>query len=157
MALRKIREEGDPILRKISKPVKEMTPRLHQIILDMLETMYDGEGVGLAAPQVGILKRVVVMDVEEEEPHPYVMINPDILEVSGEQTGYEGCLSIPGKHAEVTRPNYVKVRAQDINMEWYELEATELLARCICHECDHLDGILYIDKKNGPLLDNGEE
>lgn len=157
MALRKIREVGDPILRKISKPVKEMTPRLQQIIQDMLETMYDGEGVGLAAPQVGILKRVVVIDVEEEEHHPYVLINPDILEVSGEQTGYEGCLSIPGKHAEVTRPNYVKVRAQDINMEWFELEATELLARCICHECDHLDGILYIDKKTGPLLDNGEE
>lgn len=157
MALRNVREMGDEVLRKISKPVKEMTPRLANIIDDMFETMYETNGVGLAAPQVGILKRVVVIDVGEEEAEPYVFINPEILETSGEQTGPEGCLSVPGKHATVTRPNYVKVRAQDENMEWFELEATELLARAICHECDHLDGILYVDKAEGPIRDNEDE
>lgn len=157
MALRNVREMGDDVLRKISKPVKEMTPRLQSIIDDMFETMYETNGVGLAAPQVGILKRVVVIDVGEEEAEPYVFINPEILETEGSQTGAEGCLSVPGKHATVTRPNYVKVRAQDENMEWFELEATELLARAICHECDHLDGILYVDKAEGPIMDNEEE
>lgn len=155
MAIRNIRELGDEVLRKRCKPVKEMTPRLRSIIEDMFETMYDAYGVGLAGPQVGILKRVVVIDVDGE--HPFVLINPEILETDGSQTGSEGCLSVPGKHAVVTRPNYVKVKAQDIDMNWFELEGTELLARAIQHECDHLDGILYVDKKDGPLLDNEEE
>ena len=132
-----------------------MTPRLKGIIEDMFETMYEAGGVGLAGPQVGILKRVVVIDVDGE--HPYVLINPEILESDGSQTGEEGCLSLPGKHATVTRPNHVKVRAQDADMNWYELEGTELLARAICHECDHLDGVLYTDKRVGPIKDNEEE
>ncbi len=155
MAIRTIREFGDEALRKHCKPVKEMTPRLKGIIEDMFETMYQAYGVGLAGSQVGILKRVVVIDVDGK--HPYVLINPEILETEGSQTGEEGCLSLPGKHATVTRPNYVKVRAQDADMNWYELEATELLARTICHECDHLEGILYTDKREGPIKDNEEE
>lgn len=154
MAIRNIREAGDDVLRKKSKAVTEMTPRLKQIIEDMFETMYDAYGVGLAAPQVGILKKVVVIDVDDQ---PYVLINPEILENSGEQTGSEGCLSLPGKHAVVTRPDYVKVKAQDADMNWYELEGTEMLARAICHECDHLEGVLYTDIMEGPLLDNEEE
>jgi len=154
MAIRNIREAGDDVLRKKSKAVTEMTPRLKQIIEDMFETMYDAYGVGLAAPQVGILKKVVVIDVDDQ---PYVLINPEILETSGEQTGSEGCLSLPGKHAVVTRPDYVKVKAQDADMNWYELEGTEMLARAICHECDHLEGVLYTDIMEGPLLDNEEE
>lgn len=154
MAIRNIREAGDDVLRKKSKTVTEMTPRLKQIIEDMFETMYDAYGVGLAAPQVGILKKVVVIDVEDQ---PYVLINPEILETSGEQTGSEGCLSLPGKHAVVTRPDYVKVKAQDADMNWYELEGTEMLARAICHECDHLEGVLYTDIMEGPLLDNEDE
>jgi len=154
MAIRNIREAGDDVLRKKSKTVTEMTPRLKQIIEDMFETMYDAYGVGLAAPQVGILKKVVVIDVDDQ---PYVLINPEILETSGEQTGSEGCLSLPGKHAVVTRPDYVKVKAQDVDMNWYELEGTEMLARAICHECDHLEGVLYTDIMEGPLLDNEDE
>ena len=154
MAIRNIREAGDDVLRKKSKAVTEMTPRLKQIIEDMFETMYDAYGVGLAAPQVGILKKVVVIDVDDQ---PYVLINPEILETSGEQTGSEGCLSLPGKHAVVTRPDYVKVKAQDADMNWYELEGTEMLARAICHECDHLEGVLYTDIMEGPLLDNEDE
>ncbi len=157
MALRTIREMGDEILRKKSKEVKEMTPRISAIIDDMLETMYDASGVGLAAPQVGILKRIVVIDVTEDQSCPYVLINPEVLETSGEQTGMEGCLSVPGKHAQVTRPEYVKVRAQNREMETVEMEGHELLARCMLHEIDHLDGILYVDKKEGPLLDNEAE
>ena len=122
MATRKIRIDGDSILRKICKPVKEMTPRLSQLIDDMFDTMYEANGVGLAAPQVGILKRIVVIDVGEG---PVVMVNPVILETSGEQTGDEGCLSIPGKAGQVTRPNYVKVHAFDENMEEYEIGGTE--------------------------------
>lgn len=156
MGIRNVREMGDEILRKKSKPVKEMTPRLKGILEDMLETMYDSYGVGLAAPQVGILKRMVVIDVSDTRDQPLVLINPEILETSGEQTGMEGCLSVPGKHAQVTRPNYVKVRALNMDMEPFELEGEELLARCILHETDHLDGILYVDKKEGPLLDNEE-
>ena len=147
---------GDEILRKEAKSVKAMTPRTEKLIEDMLDTMYDAYGVGLAAPQVGILKRIVVIDVSENQDAPYVLINPEIIETSGSQTGSEGCLSVPGKHATVTRPDYAKVRAQDENMEWFELEGEGLLARAICHECDHLDGILYVDKKEGPLLDNEE-
>ncbi|MCD8330123.1 MAG: peptide deformylase [Lachnospiraceae bacterium] len=154
MAIRNIREIGDEVLRKKSKEVKEMTPRLRSVVDDMLETLYQVGGVGLAGPQVGILKRIMVMDVSEEQNEPVVLINPEILETAGSQTGMEGCLSVPGKHAQVTRPSYVKVRAQNVEMEPIELEATDLLARCVLHECDHLDGILYVDKKDGPLLDN---
>ena len=150
MAIRKIREIGDSVLNKVSKEVKEMTPRTRILIEDMLDTMYEANGVGLAAPQVGILKRLVVIDVTGEDPH--VLINPRIVETSGEQTGYEGCLSVPGKTGTVTRPNYAKVVALNENMEPIELEGTELLARAICHECEHLDGHLYTEKVEGPLL-----
>ena len=150
MAIRNIREIGDAVLNKKCKEVKEMTPRLKELIGDMLDTMYEANGVGLAAPQVGILKRIVVIDVTGE--NPYVMINPRILEMSGEQTGHEGCLSVPGKTGIVTRPNYVKAVAYNENMEQYEVEGTELLARAICHEIDHLEGNLYVDKVEGPLM-----
>ena len=143
MALRKIRLQGDEVLAKVSRPVEKMTPRIHDLIGDMLETMYDAMGVGLAAPQVGILKRIVVIDVGEG---PIVLINPEILETSGEQTGQEGCLSVPNKVGIVTRPNYAKVKAYDENMQEYIIEGTELLARCLCHEIDHLDGVMYVDK-----------
>ncbi len=147
MAIRTVRELGDPILRKTSKPVKEMTDKIEILIEDMFDTMYEYDGVGLAAPQVGILKRIFVMDIEE----PVVMINPEIIEVSGEQTGDEGCLSVPGKAGQVTRPNYVKVRAYDMDMQPFEMEGTELLARCILHENDHLNGVVYVDKVEGEL------
>ena len=136
MALRTIRIQGDPVLTKKCREITEMTPKLMTLIEDMLDTMYEANGVGLAAPQVGILKRIVVIDVGEG---PVVMINPEIIESSGEQTGDEGCLSLPGKAGVVTRPNYVRARALDENMEEYEIEGTELLARAICHELDHLD------------------
>lgn len=155
MALRNIREIGDSVLNKTCKEVKEMTPRIKQLIADMLETMYEENGVGLAAPQVGILKRIVVIDVTGEDP--YVLINPRIVETSGEQTGQEGCLSVPGKYGIVTRPNYVKAVALDENMQPYELEGTELLARAICHELDHLDGKLYVDKVEGDLMEMAYE
>ena len=153
MATRKIRIDGDSILRKICKPVTEMTPRLSQLIDDMFDTMYEANGVGLAAPQVGVLKRIVVIDIGDG---PIIMINPEIIEKDGEQTGYEGCLSLPGKSGVVTRSNHVVVRAYDENMELYELEGTELLARAIQHECDHLDGIMYVDKVEGRIYDNEE-
>lgn len=151
MAIRNIREIGDEVLTKKCKEVKEMTPRLKELIGDMLDTMYEANGVGLAAPQVGILKRIVVIDTTGEDPH--ILINPRIVESSGEQTGQEGCLSVPGKSGQVTRPNYVKVVALDVNMKEFELEGTELLARAICHELDHLDGHLYVEKVEGPLQD----
>ena len=151
MALRKIREIGDDILNKKCKEVTEMTPRTRQLIEDMLDTMYEANGVGLAAPQVGILKRIVVIDTTGEDP--YVLINPRIVESSGEQTGQEGCLSVPGKCGVVTRPNYVKAVALNEDMEPIEVEGTELLARAICHELDHLDGHLYVEKAEGPLQD----
>lgn len=150
MALRNIREIGDEILTKQCKEVKEMTPRTKMLIEDMLDTMYEANGVGLAAPQVGILKRIVVIDVTGEDP--YILINPKILETDGEQTGQEGCLSVPGKAGQVTRPNYVKAEALDINMNPFILEGTELLARAICHELDHLDGHLYVEKVEGDLV-----
>ena len=131
MAIRNIREYGDEVLTKTCKEVKEMTPRTKELIEDMLETMYDANGVGLAAPQVGVLKRIVVIDT----------------------TGEEGCLSVPGKFGIVTRPNYVKAVALDVNMKPIEVEGTELLARAICHELDHLDGHLYVEKAEGPLQD----
>ena len=156
MALRNIREMGDRVLEKNCRPIKEMTPKIVDLVNDMLETMYDACGVGLAAPQVGILKRIVVIDVDPEEANPIIMINPEIIEVSEEtQTGEEGCLSVPGKSGVVTRPMRVKARALDINMEPYEIEGEGLLARAICHETDHLDGILYVSKVEGELHDSG--
>lgn len=157
MALRKIRKIGDSILTKQTKEISEMTPRLETLIDDMLETMYDADGVGLAAPQVGVLKQLVVIDVSEGADQPIVLINPEIIETSGEQTGDEGCLSVPGKAGKVTRPNYVKVKALDRNMQPVELEGTELLARAMCHEIDHLLGILYVEKVEGELHDNRPE
>ena len=151
MAIRNIREMGEEVLNKKCKMVTEMTPRTKELIEDMLDTMYEANGVGLAAPQVGILKRIVVIDTTGE--NPYILINPRIVETSGEQTGQEGCLSVPGKSGVVTRPNYVKVVALDVNMKEFELEGTELLARAICHELDHLDGHLYVEKVEGPLMD----
>ncbi len=151
MAIRNIREYGDEVLTKVCKEVKEMTPRTRELIEDMLETMYEANGVGLAAPQVGILKRIVVIDTTGEDP--YVLINPRIVECSGEQTGSEGCLSLPGKAGTVTRPSYVKAVALDADMKPFELEGTELLARAICHELDHLDGHMYVEKVEGELYD----
>lgn len=148
MAIRQIRELGDDILRKQSKPVTKLTLRTKILIKDMLETMYEENGVGLAAPQVGILKQIVVVDIGEG---PYVLINPEIVETSGEQTGDEGCLSVPGKVGTVTRPNYVKVHCLNEDMEEVEYEGEELLARAFCHEIDHLKGIVYVDKVEGPL------
>lgn len=155
MAIRNIREYGDEVLEKTCKEVKEMTPRLRELIEDMLDTMYEANGVGLAAPQVGVLKRAVVIDVTGEDP--YILINPRIVEQSGEQTSSEGCLSLPGKNGIVTRPNYVKAVALDINMKPIEVEGTELLARAICHEIDHLDGHMYVEKVEGELRDNAAE
>ena len=148
MALRTVRTEGDAVLNKISRPIKEMTPKILALITDMLDTMYDTNGVGLAAPQVGILKRLVVIDVGEG---PIVLINPEILETDGEQTGDEGCLSVPGMAGQVTRPYYVKVKALDVNMEEVEYEGEGLLARAFCHEIDHLDGHLYTELVEGEL------
>ena len=148
MALRTIRTEGDPVLRKVSRPVTEMNQKIRTLIFDMLDTMYETMGVGLAAPQVGILKRLVTIDVGDG---PIVLINPEILETSGEQTGDEGCLSVPGMAGQVTRPNYVKVKALDENMEEVIYEGTELLARAFCHEIDHLDGKMYTDLVEGEL------
>lgn len=150
MALRTIRIQGDPVLTKKCREINEMTPKIKELIDDMLDTMYEANGVGLAGPQVGVLKRIVVIDIGED---PVVMINPVILEKSGEQTGDEGCLSLPGKAGTVTRPNYVKARAFDENMEEYEIEGTELMARAICHELDHLDGHMYTEIVEGPLHD----
>ena len=147
MALRNIREIGDPILNQRAKEVREMTPNLRALIEDMVETMRHANGVGLAAPQVGVLKRLVVIECEEGELH--VLINPEIVERDGEQTGYEGCLSVPGKTGIVTRPNHVKVKALNENMEPVTVEGEELLARALCHELDHLDGHLYTEMAEG--------
>ncbi|MCI8835574.1 MAG: peptide deformylase [Ruminococcus sp.] len=150
MAIREVREIGDEILTKHCKPVKKMTLRTKILIHDMLDTMYERMGVGLAAPQVGILKQIVVVDVGDG---PYVLINPEIVETSGEQTGEEGCLSVPGKYGIVTRPNYVKVRALDEDLEEFEVEGEELLARAFCHEIDHLSGELYVNKTEDGIHD----
>ena len=150
MALRQIRTVGDPCLTKVCKEVEEVNERTLTLIDDMLDTMYEANGVGLAAPQVGILKRIVVIDVGDG---PIIMINPEILETSGSQTGQEGCLSIPGKAGIVTRPNYVKAKAYDLKMNEYTIEGEELLARAICHELGHLDGDLYIDHVEGSLME----
>ena len=152
MAIRKIRTMGDRILNKVCRPVEEMTPKIQELIEDMLETMYDAYGVGLAAPQVGMLKRIVVIDIGDENG-PYVLINPVIIETAGEQRGYEGCLSVPGKTGVVTRPDYAKVKAYDEDMNEFILEGEGLLARAICHECEHLDGHMYVEKVEGELED----
>ena len=151
MALRNIREIGDEILNKNCKEVTQMTDRTRELIADMFDTMYEADGVGLAAPQVGILKRIFVVDTTGEDPH--VFINPVIKETSGEQTGTEGCLSVPGKRGIVTRPNHVVVEAVDENMKKFTLEGDELLARAILHENDHLNGHLYVEKVEGELED----
>ena len=150
MALRTIRLQGDPVLEQRCREVAEITPKISELIEDMKDTMYDANGVGLAGPQVGVLKRIVVIDVGDG---PIVMVNPQILETAGEQTGDEGCLSLPGKAGTVTRPNYVKARAYDENMQQYEIEGEELLARAICHELDHLEGHLYTELVEGKLRD----
>lgn len=149
MAIRNIREIGDSVLEKNCKEVKEITPRIQELINDMFDTLYEANGVGLAAPQVGILKRIVVIDTTGE--NPMLLINPKVLETSGEQTGFEGCLSVPGKTGQVTRPNYVKLLAYDENLDPFEVEGTELLARAMMHELDHLDGHLYVEKVEGDL------
>ena len=156
MAIRNIRTMGDAVLNKKAKAVTEMNDRTQELIDDMLDTMYDAQGVGLAAPQVGILKRIVVIDVSPEADEPIILINPEIIEVSGEQTGDEGCLSVPGKVGVVTRPNYVKVKALDRNMEEQILEGEGLLARAFCHEIDHLDGHLYVEKVEGKLFNTSD-
>lgn len=148
MAIREIREIGDDVLGKVCKEVTSMTARTRILIQDMLDTMYDAMGVGLAAPQVGVLKRIVVIDVGEG---PIILVNPEILETAGQQTGEEGCLSIPGKSGVVTRPDYVKVRALNEEMEEVFYEGEGLLARAFCHEIDHLDGHLYVEKVEGEL------
>lgn len=148
MAIREIREIGDDVLEKVCKEVTGMTLRTKILIEDMLDTMYDAMGVGLAAPQVGILKRIVVIDVGDG---PIILVNPQILETAGEQTGEEGCLSVPGKSGIVTRPDYVKVKALNEEMEEVIYEGEGLLARAFCHEIDHLDGHLYVEKVEGEL------
>ena len=154
MGIRKIREIGDEVLTKQCKEVTKMSLRTKILIGDMLDTMYEAMGVGLAAPQVGVLKRIVVIDVGEG---PIILINPEILETSGEQPGEEGCLSVPGKSGVVTRPDYVKVKALNEDMEEIELEGEGLLARAFCHEIDHLDGHMYVELVEGELHDVGAE
>lgn len=163
MALRQIREIGDPILAKKSKEVKEMTPRIKVLLEDMWETLHDSQGVGLAAVQVGILKRIFIIEISEDEK--YTFINPDIVFTDGEQTDYEGCLSVPGKVGVVTRPDHVIIEALDENMEPVRVEGHELLARAMCHEFDHLEGDMYVnlvegelyDAENAPALDDDED
>ena len=145
MGLRKILTDKDPALHKVCKPVTAFDEKLHKLLDDMAETLVDSGGVGLAAPQVGILRRVFLVDVGMEENEIVEFINPEILETDGEQEGPEGCLSVPGKYGLVKRPYYVKVRAQDRNGDWFEAEGEELIGRCFCHENDHLDGIVYTE------------
>lgn len=152
MAIRNIRVDDDPILRKKSREVTEFNDRLFELLDDMKETMYHSGGVGLAGPQVGVLKRVVVMDVSEDRNEFIELINPVITYEEGEQTGNEGCLSLPGLYGVVTRPNIVKVKAQNRDGKWCLYKGEALKARCFCHEIDHLDGVLYKDK-----LDEGEQ
>ena len=140
MGLRKILTDKDPSLHKVCRPVEKFDGRLHKLLDDMVETMQDAHGVGLAAPQIGILRRVVVVDTGDGVLE---LVNPTLLETSGEEMGPEGCLSVPGKYGLVKRPYYAKVRAQDRNGNWFETDGEELTARCFCHELDHLDGILY--------------
>ena len=142
MGLRKILTDKEPSLHKVCRPVEKFDGKLHKLLDDMVETMIDAHGVGLAAPQVGILRRIVVVNTGEEVLE---LVNPTLLETDGEQIGAEGCLSVPGKYGLVKRPYYAKVRAQDRNGDWYEVEGEELIARCFCHELDHLDGIVYTE------------
>ncbi|MBO5261032.1 MAG: peptide deformylase [Coprococcus sp.] len=151
MAIRNIRFDGDDILRKVCRPVTKVDDRTLMLIDDMFETMYEANGVGLAAPQVGILKRIVVIDIGDD--NPLCLINPEIIEADGEQTGEEGCLSLPGLSGQVTRPMHVVCKAFDENMDEFTVEGEGLLARAICHELDHLDGKLYKDLAEGPLHD----
>ena len=151
MALRKIRTLGDPVLEKVAKPITEINDKIKELAYDMLDIMYTANGVGLAAPQVGVLKRIVVIDVSPEGDKPMVLINPEIIAKSGTQTGDEGCLSVPGKAGCVTRPNEVTVRALNLKNQQIEFTGTELLARAVCHELDHLDGIVYVQKVEGEL------
>ena len=145
MALRKILTDKESALQKVCKPVTDFDAKLHKLLDDMTETLIESGGVGLAAPQVGILRRVFLVDVGEEENEIVEFINPEIIETDGEQVGPEGCLSVPGKYGLVKRPYYAKVRAQDRNGEWFEAEGEELIGRCFCHENDHLDGIIYTE------------
>lgn len=148
MALREILTEGDPVLNRRSRPVEKFDQRLHELVDDMVETMYEGDGVGLAAPQIGVLRRIFVMDVGEG---PVAFINPEIMEEDGEQEGPEGCLSLPGLFGIVSRPQKVRVRAQDRDGVFFEMTAEDLAARCVCHENDHLDGILFRRHSQVPL------
>ena len=145
MALRKILTDKEPALHKVCKPVTDFDAKLHKLLDDMTETLIESGGVGLAAPQVGILRRVFLVDIGAEENEIVEFINPEIIETDGEQVGPEGCLSVPGKYGLVKRPYYAKVRAQDRNGEWFEAEGEELIGRCFCHENDHLDGIIYTE------------
>ena len=152
MALRKIVEQGDECLTKVCRPVTEFNSRLHELLDDMVETLVDANGAGLAAPQVGVLRRVCI--VMDEDSGEYIeLINPEIVAQSGEQTGLEGCLSVPGKWGIVTRPNVVRVRAQDRDGQWFEVEGEELTARAFCHEIEHLDGHLYVEHIDHVLTD----
>jgi len=153
MGIRKILTDKEPALHKVCKPVTSFDNKLFKLLDDMAETLVDSGGVGLAAPQVGILRRVVLVDVGEEESEILELINPEMIETDGEQYGPEGCLSVPGKYGLVKRPFYAKVRAQDRNGEWFEAEGEELIARCFCHELDHLDGIVYTEKMDRFLSD----
>ena len=145
MGLRKILTDKEPALHKVCKSVTDFDSKLHKLLDDMADTLVESGGVGLAAPQVGILRRVVLVDVGEEEPEILELINPVMVETDGEQIGPEGCLSVPGKYGLVKRPYYAKVRAQDRDGEWFVAEGEELIARCFCHELDHLDGIIYTE------------
>ncbi|MEG0214809.1 MAG: peptide deformylase [Hungatella sp.] len=151
MAVRKVRTIGDDILYKPCKPVQQITPRIQELIEDMFETMYESNGVGLAASQVGVLKQIVVIDIEDG--NQYVLINPKIIAEEGTQTGAEGCLSVPGKSGTVTRPQKVKIKAFDEHMKEFELVGEDLLARAICHECGHLKGELFVSLVEGDLMD----
>ena len=142
MGLRKILTDKDPALHKVCRPVEKFDQRLYKLLDDMRDTLLDSGGVGLAAPQIGILRRVVVVDVGDEIVE---LVNPTMLETDGEQIGPEGCLSVPGKYGLVKRPYYAKVRAQDRDGNWFEAEGEELIGRCFCHELDHLDGIIYTE------------
>ena len=153
MGLRKILTAKDPALHKVCKPVTSFDSKLHKLLDDMTETLIDSGGVGLAAPQVGILRRVFVVDMGGEDPELVEFVNPEILETDGEQVGAEGCLSVPGKYGRVKRPYYAKVRAQDRNGQWFEAEGEELIGRCFCHEYDHLDGIVYTEVMERFLTD----
>ena len=157
MGLRKILTVQEPCLHKVCRPVEKFDKKLWKLLDDMKETLLDANGVGLAAPQVGILRRVVIVDLGDEMLE---LVNPELLETSGEQEGAEGCLSVPGKYGLVKRPNVAKVRAQDRDGNWFEVEGEELIARCFCHELDHLDGIVYTEVMERYLTEdelNGEE